>query len=193
MNSAVVLLAEDHLDTREGYELYLRESGLTVQAAADGHEVLEHVRSTVPDILIVDMGLPVLDGWETTRQLRESWSAEALPIIALTGYATASDRRRAAALGCNAFLPKPCAPQDLLREIGRTLSTTWSGRIRERVLTQPNRAVQAQLLSETHRLAARVTASVTEMRQRRLELHGALADLKSLSARLSPPTTPDRG
>jgi two-component system cell cycle response regulator DivK len=191
MDSATVLIAEDHVDTREGYELYLRDSGFQVQSARTGLDVLDLLTGSLPDILVMDMGLPILDGWETTRRVRESWPASALPIIALTGYATANDRDRALQLGCNAFLAKPCSPVELLQKIGATLGSTWSDRIERKFERQANHLQQADLISETRRLNARVAASLMEMERQRKELSGALRDLKAL-AKLNLPPTPEK-
>jgi CheY-like chemotaxis protein len=128
MGEVSVLLAEDHVDTRDGYALYLESRGLEVDLESTGDDVLRRLRDRVPDAVVMDMGLPVLDGWEATRRIRADPRWSDLPIVAVTGHAFEAHRRRAEDAGCNSFLPKPCLPEQLHLEILRVLSTRWPAR-----------------------------------------------------------------
>jgi CheY-like chemotaxis protein len=110
----VVLLVEDHADTRQMYAEFLRESFNVVQAG-DGVQGLELVRTRHPDIVITDLSLPGIDGFELIAQMRRDPALAAVPIICLSGYGGHAHERRATEAGCNRVLQKPCMPDDLAR------------------------------------------------------------------------------
>ena len=116
-----VLLVDDYLDAREMYTEYLELSGFDVVQASDGMEALRLAVEAVPDIIVMDLSLPVMDGWEATRRLKADGRTADVPVVALTGHALAGISDGARRAGCDAFVTKPCLPEDLVTEIHRAL------------------------------------------------------------------------
>jgi DNA-binding response OmpR family regulator len=102
-----ILLVEDEPLIRELVSAYLRQSGFTLLLAEDGMQAVATASQTQPSLILLDMGLPKLSGWQTIQQLRANDTTARIPIIALTAYAMDDDRQRALELGCDAFEPKP--------------------------------------------------------------------------------------
>jgi len=129
-----VLLVDDYPDAREMYTEYLEFSGFDVVEAGNGMEALQRALDTTPDIILMDLSLPVMDGWEATRRLKADKCTASIPVVALTGHALADISEGAKRAGCDAFVTKPCLPEDLVREIRRirdrppASSTTQSSR-----------------------------------------------------------------
>lgn len=117
-----VLLVEDYSDARLMYTEYLRYSGFEVIEAANGIEALRHALESMPDIILMDLSLPVMDGWEATRRLKADPRTAKIPVVALTGHALAGASDEAKRAGCDAFVTKPCLPEDLVKEIRRVLA-----------------------------------------------------------------------
>jgi two-component system cell cycle response regulator DivK len=113
----VILLVDDLEDNRTMYAEYLTRSGYRVVQAADGLQALALTRAVMPDIIIMDLSLPVLDGWSAIRQLKADELTRAIPIVALTGHSVLRHVQRAQEAGCNALLIKPCLPSALLAVI----------------------------------------------------------------------------
>lgn len=105
------------------YASYLRFSGYRVDEAADGNEALEKAFTLRPDIILMDLSLPGIDGWQATRELKRDERTANIPIVALTGHALEAHSRSAKEAGCDAFIVKPCMPMDLLNEIRRILDS----------------------------------------------------------------------
>lgn len=124
-----VLLVDDYPDAREMYSEYLQFSGFDVVEAANGMEALQRAVDEAPDIILMDLSLPVMDGWEATRRLKADARTAEIPVVALTGHALAGISEGAKQAGCDAFVTKPCLPEDLVREIRRVLDQP-SSRIR---------------------------------------------------------------
>jgi CheY-like chemotaxis protein len=118
---ARVLLVDDYPDAREMYAEYLEFSGFDVVEAGNGMEALQRALDTTPDIILMDLSLPVMDGWEATRRLKADKRTASIPVVALTGHALAGISEGAKRAGCDAFVTKPCLPEDLVREIRRIL------------------------------------------------------------------------
>jgi two-component system cell cycle response regulator DivK len=118
----LVLVVEDYEDAREMYAAYLKFSGYRVAEAANGVEALERTRELMPDIILMDLALPKMDGWEATRRLKADERTRHIPIVALTGHALAGFAEGARQAGCDAFVTKPCLPDALVSEIQRMLS-----------------------------------------------------------------------
>jgi two-component system cell cycle response regulator DivK len=116
-----VLLVDDYPDAREMYTEYLEFSGFQVVEAANGMEALQRALDANPDIILMDLSLPVMDGWEATRRLKADQRTAHIPIVALTGHALAGISEGAKRAGCDAFVTKPCLPEDLVKEIKRVL------------------------------------------------------------------------
>jgi two-component system, cell cycle response regulator DivK len=102
-----ILYIEDNEDNIYMVSRRLQRKGYEVLIARDGAEGLAQAKSRVPALILVDLGLPVIDGWEVTRQLREAPETAAVPIIALSAHAMPEDRERAFAAGCDDFFAKP--------------------------------------------------------------------------------------
>jgi CheY-like chemotaxis protein len=113
----LVLLVDDYPDNREIYAQFLVFAGARVEEAEDGHQALEKAFALKPDVIVMDLALPGLDGWEATRRLKQDARTKLIPIIALTGHALAGHSQGAIEAGCDVFLTKPCLPERLLDEI----------------------------------------------------------------------------
>ena len=114
---AVVLLVDDYPDNRDIYVQFLTYSGLRVEEADNGHQALDKAFTLRPDVIVMDLSLPGLDGWEVTRRLKQDPRTRDIPVIALTGHALAGHSEGAFDAGCDAFITKPCLPERLLEEI----------------------------------------------------------------------------
>jgi two-component system cell cycle response regulator DivK len=112
-----ILLVEDYDDAREMYKDYLEFSGFSVHTARDGHEALEKARMLMPDLILMDLSMPGLDGWEATRQLKADPATSDLVIVALSAHALAAEGERARQAGCDGFIAKPCLPHDLVEQM----------------------------------------------------------------------------
>jgi two-component system cell cycle response regulator DivK len=114
---AKILYIEDNEDNIYMVSRRLHRRGYEVVVARDGAEGLAQVISQVPDLILMDLGLPIIDGWQVTRQLRAAPETAAVPIIALSAHAMPEDRERALAAGCNDFIAKPTSFPRLLDRI----------------------------------------------------------------------------
>ena len=120
-DKARVLVVDDYRDAREMYTEYLEYCGFEVTEAANGMEALQRAVDLQPDIILMDLSLPVMDGWEATRRLKADKRTENIPVVALTGHALAGISEGAKKAGCDAFVTKPCLPEDLVKEIRKVL------------------------------------------------------------------------
>jgi CheY-like chemotaxis protein len=116
-----LLLVEDNEDNRIIYSTVLRHVGYVVVEAQDGTQAIELARSVLPDLILMDISIPGVNGWEATRILRQDPATSAIPIIALTAHALADDRVRATEVGFTAYLAKPIEPRAVLAEVRRWL------------------------------------------------------------------------
>ena len=123
-----VLIVDDYPDAREMYSEYLQFSGFDVVEAANGMEALQRAVDTEPDIILMDLSLPVMDGWEATRRLKADKRTATIPVVALTGHALAGISEGARQAGCDAFVTKPCLPEDLVKEIRKVLDESTSSK-----------------------------------------------------------------
>ena len=110
----LVLVVDDYADSREMYADFLAFSGFRVVEARDGREALEKAAEVKPDLILMDLSLPGVDGWEATRRLKSDPRTREIPVVALTGHAFAGDADSALQAGCDAFITKPCLPADLV-------------------------------------------------------------------------------
>jgi CheY-like chemotaxis protein len=106
----IVLLADDAEDAREAYALYLSRNGFSVYQLDDGSRVAGMAIEMQPDVIVLDLGMPGLDGWQTTALLRSHPLTSHIPIVILSGYAFPTDEQRALEAGASVFLSKPCSP-----------------------------------------------------------------------------------
>lgn len=118
----LVLVVEDYQDAREMYATYLQFSGFRVAEASNGLEAIEKTRELMPDLILMDLALPKMDGWEATRRLKADERTRHIPIVALTGHALAGHADGARQAGCDAFVTKPCLPDAVVAEIQRMLA-----------------------------------------------------------------------
>jgi two-component system cell cycle response regulator DivK len=114
---ARILLVEDNEMNRDMLSRRLQRKGHEVLMAADGMQAILMAESETPDLILLDMSLPVIDGWEAARRLKASPATSAIPIIALTAHAMAGDREKALAAGCNDYDTKPVDFAQLLVKI----------------------------------------------------------------------------
>jgi CheY-like chemotaxis protein len=118
----LILVVDDYEDAREMYAEYLRFCGFRVAEARNGNEALDQAFTLMPDLILMDLSLPGMDGWEATRQLKADERTRHIPVVALTGHALAGASEGAKKAGCDSFVTKPCLPDDLVVEVRRMLS-----------------------------------------------------------------------
>jgi two-component system cell cycle response regulator DivK len=116
-----VLLVEDNDDNRIIYSTYLTYSGFRVIEAADGEQGIALARAEQPDVVLMDISIPLVDGWEATRRLKADPATAHIPVIALTAHALAGDRERAFEVGSDGYLPKPVEPRAVAEAVERIL------------------------------------------------------------------------
>jgi CheY-like chemotaxis protein len=121
-SSPLVLVVEDYQDAREMYAAYLQFSGFQVAEATNGVEAIDKSIELMPDIILMDLALPKMDGWEATRRLKMDERTRHIPVVALTGHALAGHAEGARQAGCDSFVTKPCLPDALVAEIHRMLA-----------------------------------------------------------------------
>jgi CheY-like chemotaxis protein len=121
---AKILLVEDNEMNRDMLSRRLARKGYEVSIAVDGKQGVEMARADAPDLILMDMSLPVLDGWEATRQLKGADSTRSIPVIALTAHAMSGDRERALEAGCDDYDTKPIELARLLEKIESMLKRT---------------------------------------------------------------------
>jgi CheY-like chemotaxis protein len=119
---ATILLVEDHQEIWDFLSRRLKRRGYEVVVAQDGQEGLDKVRSDKPDLVLLDMNLPVMDGWAVAQTLKADAATKAIPIIALTAHAMAGDREKALAAGCDDYHAKPIDFSQLVNQIEAVLA-----------------------------------------------------------------------
>ena len=119
----LILVVDDYQDAREMYAEYLQFSGFRVAEARNGNEAVDQAFALKPDLILMDLSLPGMDGWEATRRLKADESTRHIPIVALTGHALAGASDGAKKAGCDSFVTKPCLPDDLVVEVRRMLKS----------------------------------------------------------------------
>lgn len=118
-----ILLVEDHEEIWDFLSRRLKRRGYEVSVAQDGKQGLEMAREELPDLLLLDMNLPVMDGWTVAQTLKGDAATKHIPIIALTAHAMAGDRDKAIAAGCDDYHAKPVDFSQLLNQIEAALAT----------------------------------------------------------------------
>lgn len=119
-----ILLVEDNELNRDMLSRRLSRKGFEVQFALDGQEAVEKAKTLKPDLVLMDIGLPVLDGYDATRAIKSDDSTKSIPVIALTAHAMAEDRRKCLEAGCNDFDTKPIDLPRLLEKIHALLGAS---------------------------------------------------------------------
>ncbi len=114
-----ILIVEDNEDNRLIYSQYLTHGGFRVLEATNGAEGIEVTRRERPDIVLMDISMPIMDGLTATRALKADADLRAIPVIALTAHAMASDEAMAREAGCDGYISKPVMPKDVRAEVER--------------------------------------------------------------------------
>ena len=121
-----VLIADDDRDTREMYGIYLERAGVEVIIVEDGQGAINEARAHHPDVIVLDLAMPGMDGFSAMRRLKASPETADIPVVALTGVMTAREAARDA--GCDGYLAKPCLPDMLLWEVRALFATPLDAR-----------------------------------------------------------------
>jgi two-component system, cell cycle response regulator DivK len=117
-----ILLVEDHDGNRNIYQTILEHFGYEVSIAIDGRSGILAAREQLPDLILMDLSIPVVDGWEATRVLKNDLTTRSIPIVALSAHALPEDLKRAEQAGCDGYLAKPVEPRRVLEEVARYLN-----------------------------------------------------------------------
>jgi CheY-like chemotaxis protein len=123
----LVLVVDDYQDARELYAQYFLLSGFRVAEASNGAEAVEKALELTPDVILMDLSLPGMDGWEATRRLKANGQTKHIPVVALTSHALAGFSDSAKKAGCDVFVTKPCLPDTLVDEVRRLLASPPTG------------------------------------------------------------------
>jgi len=123
-----ILIVEDNEMNRDMLSRRLERKGFRVLIAIDGAHGIDVARSELPDLILMDMSLPVMDGWEATRQIKADEALRYIPIIALTAHAMANDRDKALEAGCDDYDTKPIELPRLLSKMEALLAATHAGK-----------------------------------------------------------------
>ncbi len=116
-----VLVVDDSDDIRELIRLMLQMKGCLVVEATNGENAVEVARQVYPNLILMDLSMPVLDGYEATRRIKADPALRHIPIIAVTSYALAGDEAKASSAGCDGYVAKPFSPRQLLAKINALL------------------------------------------------------------------------
>ena len=117
----LILLVDDVADNIDVYTQFFLHRGWRTATASNGQEGLISAAGLRPDVIVLDLGMPGMDGWEVARRLKADAATRSIPIIALTGHVLGDSERRAREAGVEDFLTKPCLPQDLAEAIKKQL------------------------------------------------------------------------
>lgn len=123
-DSPLVLVVDDFDDNRAMYLEYLQFQGFRVAEAVNGEDAVARTRELLPSIVVMDLSLPVMDGWEATRRIKADDCTKHIRVIALTGHAEPAHANKALQAGCDDFVAKPCLPDNLLAKIREHLPET---------------------------------------------------------------------
>jgi CheY-like chemotaxis protein len=116
-----VLVVDDYEDNRDLYSEYLGYVGFDVAVAANGEDALSQATDGQPDVILMDLSLPLMDGWEAIKRLKEDPRTRSIPVIAITGHVMPDHVARAKEAGCDDFCAKPCLPEDVEQRIRKLL------------------------------------------------------------------------
>ncbi len=117
----LILLVEDNEDNRIVYSTILKHFGYEVVEALNGEDGINQARTLIPDLILMDISIPIIDGWQATQILKKDPTTKRIPIIALTAHALTSDREKALEVGCDGYLAKPCEPRAVVAEVQKFL------------------------------------------------------------------------
>jgi CheY-like chemotaxis protein len=125
-SAPLVLVVDDFEDNRAMYVEYLSFQGLRVAEAVNGEDAVSRAKALAPAVVIMDLSLPVMDGWEATRRIKADPKTRSIKVIALTGHAEPAHAKRALDAGCDDFVAKPCLPEHLLAKVREYLPAAVS-------------------------------------------------------------------
>jgi two-component system, cell cycle response regulator DivK len=117
----LVLIVDDFADIREAYADFFLFRGYRVAGADDGQQAIEQAHALLPDLILMDLSLPVVDGWEAVRRIKADARTQHIRVVALSCHALAGVRQSALDAGCDSFIAKPCLPQEVAAEVRRIL------------------------------------------------------------------------
>jgi two-component system, cell cycle response regulator DivK len=126
MSEKTVLIVEDQFETRAINTLYLEHHGYRVVAVGNGAEGVRSAREHRPDLILMDLSIPILDGFDATAQIKGDPRTSNIPVVALTAFSYGSAGRKAKLAGCDGFLSKPCDPHRLLQEVWQRIGPAES-------------------------------------------------------------------
>ena len=147
-SAPLVSLVDDDHDNRAMYRQYLEWEGFRVVEATDGLQAIEQARTLTPAVIVMDLTLPRLSGWEALRRLKADPATKHIPVLALTAHALVGDDEKARAAGCDLYVTKPCLPEDLAGEIrslikGRSTAPDAIRSLRSKPVGSGHRALTA--------------------------------------------------
>jgi len=116
-DSPLVLVVDDFEDNRAMYVEYLEFQGFRVAEATNGEQAVAQATALQPSVIVMDLSLPVMDGWEATRRIKANPDTASIRVIALTGHAEPAHAKKALDAGCDDFITKPCLPEHLLAKV----------------------------------------------------------------------------
>ena len=123
----LILVVDDFEDNRAMYVEYLQFQGFRVTEAVNGEQAVALATSQLPSVIVMDLSLPVMDGWEATRRIKANPATAHIRVIALTGHAEPAHAKKALDAGCDDFVPKPCLPEHLLAKVREHLDVAAHG------------------------------------------------------------------
>ncbi len=121
MSDKKILLVEDNPVNRRLAEFLLRSQGYQVRAATNAQEAFDNIKNERPDLILMDVQLPGMDGLEATKKLKEEQTTRDIPVVAVTSYAMKGDREKALAAGCSGYITKPIDKETFVQEVATVL------------------------------------------------------------------------
>ena len=117
--ATTILIVEDNPDNQTIYRTILEHFGYGVLTASNGEDGIRVAREGQPDLILMDVSIPIIDGWEATKILKADPATSQIPVVALTAHAMAADRAKATEVGCDGYLAKPVEPRRVIEEVKR--------------------------------------------------------------------------
>ena len=131
-DAPLVLVVDDFEDNRVMYVEYLQFQGFRVAEAVNGAQAVDQATTLLPSVIVMDLSLPVMDGWEATRRIKANPSTSKIRVIALTGHAEPAHAKKALEAGCDDFVAKPCLPDHLLAKVREHLDADGTKKVTKR-------------------------------------------------------------
>jgi CheY-like chemotaxis protein len=125
--ATTILIVEDNPDNQTIYRTILEHFGYGVLTANNGDDGIRLAREGHPDLILMDVSIPIIDGWEATKILKADPTTAGIPVVALTAHAMAADRAKAAEVGCDGYLAKPVEPRRVIEEVQKFVGEATAG------------------------------------------------------------------